>query len=88
MDNLQTFCKKWSSSVKKYNYSSVKYRKQIERILQEMSFEEKKKAVKILDLFIFNNNDLLDEEIGKLDDKVAEVEKLIIAVRIFAVNIS
>ena len=83
MENLQILCKKWSSSVKKYNYSSIKYRKQIEKILQEINFEEKKKAVKILDLFIFNNNDLLDEEIGKLDDRVAELEKMIITVRIF-----
>ena len=78
--DLQTICKKWSAAIKKYNYSSIRYRKQIEKALQEMTLEEKKKAVKVLDLFIFNHNDLLDEDLGKLDDRVAELEKLIIAV--------
>ena len=81
MDNLETICKKWSQAIKKYNFTSLKYRKQVFKTLQDIELNEQKIAVKFLDEFVFNNNDLLNEEIGKVDDKVASLEKTILAVR-------
>ena len=81
MEKLESLCKKWSAAVKKYNFSSVKYRRHVDKTLNDLPLEERKKAVKLLDEFIFNHNDLLEEEIGKLDDKIAESEKIILAVR-------
>ena len=81
-ERLRKFCDLWSADIQRSNTFAEKTRVKMEKILSNMLMPDQKKAIKLISDFIFESEEEMSEQIGLLDDKLAELEMTILTVSV------
>ena len=87
-EQIEKLCAQWANKILEYNQFAETKRERIEHLLSRMSRERQIEVLDPLSDFIFEAEEVMTEEVGKLDDHLSEIEMAIMNVSLISFKFS